>query len=605
LKIWLVASLTVLLSLSIIGLNFDEAFAGIVEEQAAVNLVKNVDKPIAIPGTLVTYDYEITNFGVADIICSSVVDDNGTPGNPNDDVVISVIPFTVLSTGDMITVQSTVVIPQQTDDFTNIAVVNCISDLGGLTTDAFATVDVRNPETNVDKSVSKTTVIDGQSVTYSLGVFNGGDIGLENCVLIDKIGFNSGPFSVPIGVVVDFLGIGPVQIFTPGLDNTANLTCDVPTTMGDTHVDSSNQVTVTVVDIGAPTIDKAVTKNTVVANQANPVTITVGGGPLAYENCVVTDPKVGFTSAPFNLVPNTPAQQVFGPLAYSIAATDTNTATVQCFEPITMNNVQASDSETVTVVALGGLVIEKDVDKNMVTSTDNMVTYNYKVTNNVGFGVINCQITDSNLGAVGAQFNLANGAMTNPLIFSNLVPITQTTMNTATVTCFEPTTMNPVTSPVSNEVTVIFKSNPGVSLLKIANPDLILEGETVTYTFDATNTGEVPLFGCNLNDDKLGLIAADFTLAVGESKPFQKSTPIFVNTVNEATVVCLTGVEPPMVSDTAMDKVTILSVGGEFLPIDSTALMLAGLQTSAIWILPAVAGLAGTGYYLIRFRNKE
>ena len=47
-------------------------------------------------------------------------------------------------------------------------------------------------------------------------------------------------------------------------------------------------------------------------------------------------------------------------------------------------------------------------------------------------------------------------------------------------------------------------------------------------------------------------------------------------------------------------------VGGEFLPIDSTALMLAGLQTSAIWMIPTLAGLAGAGFYLVKFRmNKE
>ncbi len=47
-------------------------------------------------------------------------------------------------------------------------------------------------------------------------------------------------------------------------------------------------------------------------------------------------------------------------------------------------------------------------------------------------------------------------------------------------------------------------------------------------------------------------------------------------------------------------------VGGEFLPIDTTALMLAGLQSSAIWMLPVLAGIAGTGFYLVKFRmNKE
>ncbi len=47
-------------------------------------------------------------------------------------------------------------------------------------------------------------------------------------------------------------------------------------------------------------------------------------------------------------------------------------------------------------------------------------------------------------------------------------------------------------------------------------------------------------------------------------------------------------------------------VGGEFLPIDSTALLLAGLQTSAIWMLPVLAGAAGVGAYYIKTRmNKE
>ena len=47
-------------------------------------------------------------------------------------------------------------------------------------------------------------------------------------------------------------------------------------------------------------------------------------------------------------------------------------------------------------------------------------------------------------------------------------------------------------------------------------------------------------------------------------------------------------------------------VGGELLPIDSTALVLAGLQTSAIWMLPVLAGAAGVGVFYIKTRmNKE
>ena len=59
-------------------------------------------------------------------------------------------------------------------------------------------------------------------------------------------------------------------------------------------------------------------------------------------------------------------------------------------------------------------------------------------------------------------------------------------------------------------------------------------------------------------------------------------------------------------NDIAYQNALNLVVGGELLPIDSTALLLAGLQTSAIWMIPTLAGLAGAGFYIIKFRtNKE
>jgi len=55
-----------------------------------------------------------------------------------------------------------------------------------------------------------------------------------------------------------------------------------------------------------------------------------------------------------------------------------------------------------------------------------------------------------------------------------------------------------------------------------------------------------------------------------------------------------------------LDFLACPTVGGELLPIDSTALLLAGLQTSAIWMLPVLAGAAGVGAYYIKTRmNKE
>jgi len=46
-------------------------------------------------------------------------------------------------------------------------------------------------------------------------------------------------------------------------------------------------------------------------------------------------------------------------------------------------------------------------------------------------------------------------------------------------------------------------------------------------------------------------------------------------------------------------------VGGELLPIDSTALILAGLQTSAIWMLPVLAGVAGSAFGVLYIKSRR
>jgi len=43
-------------------------------------------------------------------------------------------------------------------------------------------------------------------------------------------------------------------------------------------------------------------------------------------------------------------------------------------------------------------------------------------------------------------------------------------------------------------------------------------------------------------------------------------------------------------------------VAGELLAIDSAALVIGGLQSMSVWMIPTVAGLAGAGVYLVKFR---
>jgi hypothetical protein len=47
------------------------------------------------------------------------------------------------------------------------------------------------------------------------------------------------------------------------------------------------------------------------------------------------------------------------------------------------------------------------------------------------------------------------------------------------------------------------------------------------------------------------------------------------------------------------------SVSGELLKINSTALFISGISSSVIWMAPTLAGIAGVGIYLIKFRSNK
>jgi len=44
-------------------------------------------------------------------------------------------------------------------------------------------------------------------------------------------------------------------------------------------------------------------------------------------------------------------------------------------------------------------------------------------------------------------------------------------------------------------------------------------------------------------------------------------------------------------------------VAGELLPLDNSALMIAGLSSMSVWMVPTVLGIAGVGVYLVKFRK--
>jgi len=46
-------------------------------------------------------------------------------------------------------------------------------------------------------------------------------------------------------------------------------------------------------------------------------------------------------------------------------------------------------------------------------------------------------------------------------------------------------------------------------------------------------------------------------------------------------------------------------VEGQLLPLDTLALVIAGLSSMTVFMIPAVAGIAGAGIYLVKFRARD
>jgi len=82
--------------------------------------------------------------------------------------------------------------------------------------------------------------------------------------------------------------------------------------------------------------------------------------------------------------------------------------------------------------------------------------------------------------------------------------------------------------------------------------------------------------------------------------PGSYEVKIEIGRPNETCLNC-----PLQYIDNVIAEADASMVGGESLSIDSTALVLAGLQTSAIWMLPVLAGVAGSAFGVLYIKSRR
>jgi|GEM_PF-2100475 len=74
---------------------FDANLSGASSSQPGLQLLKTASATNALPGQPVTYSYAVTNTGNINLTNLNIVDDNGTPADPNDDYFVNAAPFTL------------------------------------------------------------------------------------------------------------------------------------------------------------------------------------------------------------------------------------------------------------------------------------------------------------------------------------------------------------------------------------------------------------------------------------------------------------------------------------------------------------------------------
>ena len=501
----------------------------------SISIVKSAaPSPVATAGDVVAYSFEITNTGNVTLTAVSVTD-------PLPGLSAITCPVATLAPGAATTCTATYTVVQSDVDagsIVNTATASGTPPVGAAITDddALTVLVVPDPAIEVVKSAAPNNVTAaGQTVAYSFVVTNTGNVTLTAVGVSDPL---PGLSAV----------VCPVASLAPG----ASTTCTASYTVTQADVDAGS-ISNTATASGTPPVGAAVTDTdsalvTVtrspsigVVKSALPATVTAAGQTVAYSFVVtntgnvtltavgVSDPLPGLSAVVCPVATLAPGASTMCTASYAVSQADvdagsvSNTATASGTSPVGAA-VTDTDSALVTVTRSPSISLAKSVTPTTVGVAGEVVSYSFAV-GNTG------NVTLTAVGVIDALPGLST--VTCPV--TTLAPSASTTctasytvvqsdvdagsiVNTATATGTPPAGP-PVLDNDTATVTVV--PAPSIQVVKSAVPNnATAAGQTITYSFEVTNTGNVTLTAVDVSDPLPGLSAVVCpvaTLAPGTS----------------------------------------------------------------------------------------
>ena len=545
-------------------------------------------------GSTVTYTFEVTNTGGVPLTNVQVVDNDLTP------------PFTntigSLAVGQMVTVSTTRSAPAAGVQFQNTATASGQGNSTTVTDTDPACVTVPGPAIQIVKRANGddantcpgVSVAAGANVTYTFEVTNTGDVPLMNVTVVDNdlspaFSQNIGTLLVGQSTTLTTVRVAPAAGVT--FQNTASVSGQ--DSLG-TTVNDSDPACITTPPPVNPAIQIIKRANGDDANTCPGVSVAAGAN-VTYTFEVTNTGNVDLTNV--QVVDNdlSPAfTDTIASLTVGQSVTLTTTRPAPAAGMQFMNTATASgqdssgtmvsDTDPACITTPGpAITIEKlangdpaDACPGVSVAPGSTVTYTFQVTNSGDVPLTNVQVVDNDLtppftDTIG---NLSVGQMVT-LTTTRPAPAAGVQFqNTATASGQDSlgTTVN------DTDPACVTTQNPSIQIIKRANGEdantcpgvPVAEGSMVTYTFEVTNNGDVPLTNVQVVDndltppftDTIGNLAVNQTVTLTTMRDAPASGVQFLNTatasgqdssgttVNDTDPACVT---TPSVAAPAID----------------------------------------------------
>ncbi|MFI2485485.1 hypothetical protein ACH47X_01180 [Promicromonospora kroppenstedtii] len=175
-----------------------------------------------------------------------------------------------------------------------------------------------------------------------------------------------------------------------------------------------------------------------------------------------------------------------------------------------------------------------DVNENGITDTGDTIAYTFEVTNTGDVAIDDLAIDDPKVGAITCEATSVEPgdsvtcATDEPYVVTDEDVEAGSVDNSATATGTPPGTDTPIGSPPSETTTPTEAPDPAIEVVKSATPsgpETFTVGQEITYSFEVTNTGNVPLSDVEVDETEfsgtgeapVATCPADVVLAPGDS----------------------------------------------------------------------------------------